>query len=138
MKKNRKFLILTLLLMSKFAFADVEKINNEQLKNLISKEIPLIDIRTPDEWLDTGVIKGSHLITFYDENGNFNSEEWLFKLQKIAGESDPLIIICRSGRRSHLVSKYLDEEISYAKIFDATEGMIAWKNANYGTVGPKL
>ena len=91
--------------MSKFAFADVEKINNEQLKNLISKAIPLIDIRTPDEWLDTGVIKGSHLITFYDENGNFNSKEWLFKLQKFVGEGDPLIIICRSGRRSNLVSK---------------------------------
>ncbi len=125
MQKNRIFLILTLLLMSKFAFADVEKINNEQLKNLISKAIPLIDIRTPDEWLDTGVIKGSHLITFYDENGNFNSEEWLFKLQKIAGESDPLIIICRSGRRSRIVSNLLDQEANYSYVYHETNGKLS-------------
>ena len=63
MKKLRILLILTSILFSKFSFADVEKINNEQLKNLIgSKAIPLIDIRTPKEWLETGVIKGSYLI----------------------------------------------------------------------------
>ena len=123
MKKLRIFLILTSILFPELSFADVEKINNEQLKNLIDKAIPLVDIRTPKEWLETGVIKGSHLITFFDENGNFNLDEWLPKLQKIVDKKDPFILICRSGRRSSLVAMFLDKELSYKEIFDATDGM---------------
>ena len=139
MKKLRILLILTSILFSKFSFADVEKINNEQLKNLIgSKAIPLIDIRTPKEWLETGVIKGSHLITFFDENGKFNLDEWLPKLEKIVDKKDPFILICRSGRRSSLVAMFLDKELSYEEVFDATDGMREWKKANNLTVHPKL
>ena len=139
MKKLRILLILTSILFSKFSFADVEKINNEQLKNLIgSKAIPLIDIRTPKEWLETGVIKGSHLITFFDENGKFNLDEWLPKLEKIVNKKDPFILICRSGRRSSLVAMFLDKEHSYKEILDATDGMREWKKANNLTIHPKL
>ena len=138
MKKLRIFLILISILLSELSFADVKKVDNEQLKNLIGKAIPLIDIRTPKEWLETGVIKGSYLITFFDENGKFNLDEWLPKLEKIVDKKDPFILICRSGRRSSLVAMFLDKEHSYKEILDATDGMREWKKANNLTIHPKL
>jgi rhodanese-related sulfurtransferase len=34
------------------------------------KNIKIIDIRTPAEWRETGIVKGSYTIIFFDEKGN--------------------------------------------------------------------
>ena len=108
------------------AFAAVKDANNQKILSLIQNGVPIIDIRTASEWNDTGVIKHSNLITFFDEKGNYNLEEWLSKLKKIAKEGDPVIIICRSGRRSGIVSKLLDEKIKYTSVYNASGGILSW------------
>jgi rhodanese-related sulfurtransferase len=118
-------------------FAEIHTIDTEKLKKLISDGIALIDIRTEQEWIDTGVIESSNLITFFDKNGNSNAEEWMSRLQKIATKTDPVIIICRSGRRSNIVANYLDKKKDYLTVYDATEGMKSWINAKNIIVKPK-
>ena len=49
------------------AGAVVIDIDNGELAKLVASGVPLIDIRTSPEWQQTGVVPGSHLLTFFDE-----------------------------------------------------------------------
>ena len=99
--------------------------------------VPLIDIRTEKEWYETGIIKDSMTLTFFDKEGNFDIKKWMTNLKKIANKNDPLIIICRSGRRSRIVANYLNLKAGYKTIFHATNGIISWKNAQKKTIIPQ-
>ena len=69
-----KLLALTLffLLNSTQLFAEIYEVNNEKIKILLECSVPLIDIRTEGEWHETGVIKSSHLLTFFNKDGKYN------------------------------------------------------------------
>ena len=98
--------------------------------------VPIIDIRRAEEWNDTGVIKQSNLLTFFDKQGNHNVNKWLPKLKNIVKESDPVIIICKSGKRSGIVSKFLDEQANFTNVYNASGGMLSWVGSKNKTVKP--
>jgi len=106
-------------------FADIHEVNNNKIIILMESGVPLIDIRTKREWYETGVIKKSNLLTFFDKNGNYDVKEWMSKLKKIASNKDPVIIICRSGRRSRIVANFLDQKEHYKTVYHATYGVIS-------------
>jgi rhodanese-related sulfurtransferase len=89
------------------ARAEVIDIDNAALARLAASGIPLIDVRTASEWEQTGIVPGSHLLTFFDERGKSDPAAWLQKAKAIAGPGDPLIVICRSGNRTRDVSRVL-------------------------------
>ena len=130
MIRNIIFITFGLTLFSQLTFADIQKVNTSNLKNLILDGVPIIDIRTPKEWIETGIIEGSHLITFFNKKGEVNLGQWLFEFDKIADKQKPFILICRSGRRTGVVSKYLDKNFDFFKIYDATDGINGWKKSN--------
>jgi len=117
-------------------FADIHEVNNNKIIILMESGVPLIDIRTKREWYETGVIKKSNLLTFFDKNGNYDVKEWMSKLKKIADKQDPVIIICRSGRRSRIVANLLDQKVFYSTVYHATDGIISWIDAKKITVKP--
>ena len=123
-----KLLALTLffLLNSSQLFAEIFEVNNEKIKMLLESSVPLIDIRTEGEWLETGVINSSHLMTFFDKDGNYDFTKWIIELGKIADENGPVIIICRTGRRSRIVSNMMIKENSEYIIYHATKGIKSW------------
>ena len=84
-------------------FAEIFEVNNEKIKMLMEIDVPLIDIRTEGEWYETGVINSSHLLTFFEKDGSYDFRKWMIKVADIANENGPVIIICRSGRRSRIV-----------------------------------
>jgi len=131
-----KLLTICLLLTASLANAEVKEINNEEIAKLIKNNVPIVDIRRPSEWSDTGVIAGSNLLTFFDEKGNYDAKKWLAKFKKSAKKGDPVIIICRSGRRSGIVAKFLDEQANYANVYNASGGIISWINSKNETVDP--
>ena len=106
-----------ILLFSTQLFAEINEVNNNKIKILMESGVPLIDIRTEKEWHETGVINQSKLLTFFDKDGNYNVKEWMSKLKKIASNKDPVIIICRSGRRSRIVANFLDEKKNIIQLF---------------------
>ena len=112
MKIKIKILSITLVafLFNPQLFADIHEVNNNKIIILMESGVPLIDIRTKREWYETGVIKKSNLLTFFDKDGNYDVKEWISKLKKIASNKDPVIIICRSGRRSRIVANFLDQK----------------------------
>ena len=133
--KTKIFTIIFLLFASQ-VFAEVKEVNNQEIMSLMQSGVPIIDIRRAEEWSDTGVIKQSNLLTFFDKYGKHNIDKWLPELKKIVKEGDPVIIICRSGKRSGIVSKFLDEQADFTSVYNASGGMLSWINSNNKTIKP--
>ena len=131
-----KLILIINVLVASFAFSDVIEIGNIELKSLLQKKIPLIDIRRKDEWKSTGIVENSILMTFFDKNGKANTNEWLKELNKIAKKNDPVILICRTGRRTGIISKFLSEKVGYRLIYDVTDGITDWIKKGNTVVNP--
>lgn len=106
-------------------FSDLD---NEALKAKIAAGVPVIDIRRPDEWKATGVIEGSHLITFFDQQGQANPG-FFEEMSKLAGAGDEVVLLCRSGQRSAVLSEYLAEKAGFTKVANVQNGIIDWIGA---------
>ena len=124
------------LLIVKFAFAEVIDVNNEEMIKLSNTNIPIVDVRRSAEWVQTGVIPNSILLTFFDEEGNYNFDEWFEKLQLEISVTDPIILICRSGKRSKVVANMMDEEFN-SIIYNSKSGINSWINKKFITVEPQ-
>ena len=133
-----KLLALTLffLLNSTQLFAKIYEVNNEKIKILLESSVPLIDIRTESEWHETGVISSSHLLTFFDKDGNYDFKKWTIEIGEIADENGPVIIMCRSGRRSRIVSNMMIKANSEYLVYHATNGIKSWIESSNKTVKP--
>ena len=136
MKVRLLVLILYFLLNSVQLFAEIYEVNNEKIKMLLENDVPLIDIRTEGEWYETGVINSSHLLTFFNKDGSYDFRKWMIELGEIANENGPVIIICRSGRRSRIVSNMIIKKNSEYLIYHATNGIKSWIESNNKTFKP--
>ncbi len=125
------------LLMTKFAFADVVDINNNQILELSNTNIPIVDVRSKTEWDQTGVIPNSILLTFFDKEGNYDLNEWYEKLLLEIDEGEPIILMCRSGNRSRIIADMMDKEFD-SVIYNAKRGIMSWINDKLITVKPAL
>ena len=110
-------------------------INNDEINKLINNNVPIVDIRTSDEWEQTGIIPNSVLLTFFKKDGSYNFETWYKKLGYLIDINKPFILICRSGRRTKLVSKMLNYH-SDMTIYNAENGINSWLKSNLNTVKP--
>ena len=124
------------LLIIKPAFADVVNINNEQIKELSKINIPIVDIRRSSEWTQTGVVPNSILLTFFDKNGKYNFDEWYANLRLKVNEGKPIILICRTGRRTKIIAEMMDRKLDKT-IYNAENGITSWIDAKLPTVKPK-
>ncbi len=133
-----KLLALTLFFLMKTPqlFAEIHEVNNEKIKILLESSVPLIDIRTEGEWHETGVINSSHLLTFFKKDGNYDFKKWMYEVGQIVDENGPIIIICRSGRRSRIVSNMIIKENSEYIIYHATNGIKSWIESSNKTIKP--
>jgi len=123
----RRLLIGSCLLLVAFAArAEVVDIDNAGLAKLAAAGVPVIDIRTRPEWEQTGIVPGSHLLTFFDERGQADPAAWLEKAKAIAKPGDPVVVICRSGNRTKAVSQFLSQRVGYAKVYNVRNGIVAW------------
>ena len=102
-------------------------------KDFLNKDIKIIDIRTPGEWRETGIIQGAHTIMFFDEKGKFNVEEFLAKLNKIVKKDEQFALICRTGSRTAEIAKFLSNEFGY-KVINLGGGMMKLKREGHQAV----
>lgn len=108
--------------------ADIVDIENAELASLSASGVPVIDVRTAPEWEETGIVPGSHLLTYFDERGNADPTKWLEKVKAIAKPGDPVVVICRSGNRTKAVSQFLSQQAGYVKVYNVKHGIRAWVN----------
>jgi len=120
-----KKLILSILTMQAILFADFQAIDAKEMLELHKNGAPIIDIRTPQEWKETGVIPGSTKIMFFDEKGNYNVEKFLTQLEKVAKTKDtPIILVCRTASRTKVVGKFLADDIGYKHTKELAGGIV--------------
>ena len=101
-------------------------LGNDALKAKLAAGTTLIDIRRPEEWKQTGVIAGSHLLTFFDRSGNPNPQ-FGAELQKlISGPNDEVVFICQTGQRSKLLSEYLSGQAGFTNVSNVQGGIAHW------------
>lgn len=105
--------------------APFKNASNEELEALLAKGTKIIDIRRPDEWKQTGVVKGSILLTAFDARGQILSD-FPKALSETVGKDEPFILICRTGSRTSAIALPLAEELGYRQIINATRGITSW------------
>lgn len=79
------------------------------------KDFLLVDVREPEELLDTGFIPGAVNIPVGKIKSDFNA----------LSKAGKLIIYCRSGRRSADVAHFLAEK-GFANVYNLEGGIIGW------------
>ena len=133
-----KFYIKTLcfLFSVKLAYAEVVNVNNEQILELSKKNVPIIDIRRSSEWEQTGVVPKSILLTFFDKNGKYNFEKWYSNLNLKVEQGKPIILICRTGRRTRIIAEMMDKKLGYM-VYNAKNGITSWIDAKLPTAKPE-
>ncbi len=121
-----KLAIIFFLLFSNIVFADIIDINNEELKKLIKKGIPIIDVRTKKEWVKTGIIKNSHLISMINDKGRYSLENWFNEFSKIKLKNNSTILICAVGGRSFYIAKILNDRKENITVYNLQKGILNW------------
>ena len=130
-------LIFTFLISTKLAFADIVNVNNSQIIELSNNNVPIIDVRRSSEWEQTGVIPNSILLTFFDDEGNYDYNEWYTKLLSEINTDKQIILICRSGKRSKAIAEMMNSKLDI-RIYNAKNGIISWLNEKLITVKPQI
>lgn len=112
------FLLFSLFVFSQENTQVYEVLSYDDFKNQISNDnVLLFDLRTMDEF-NSGHLKGSINIDFYEEK--------LFdKFFKKVNKSKPIYIYCRSGNRSKKSSEKL-KNLGFVKVFDLEGGYKNW------------
>ena len=103
--------ILSLLFLATTLMADYTAQPIDQ--KLLDSKIKIIDIRTPGEWVHTGIVKGSIPIMFFDERGNYNLEVFLDELNKNIKLGERFALICDTGSRTKILGMPLGQEMGY-------------------------
>jgi rhodanese-related sulfurtransferase len=99
-------------------------VNNQELQQLLRKGTTLVDIRRPEEWRQTGVIKGSKRMTFFTSRGGLDSN-FLPKFKKF-DKDKPIILICKTGNRTKIASNFIAKQLGYTKIYNVSNGIYGW------------
>jgi len=92
-------------------------------RQLIDSGTPIVDIRTPGEWKNTGLLKGAIPIMFFDERGGYDLQGFLNTLNAKVDTKKEFALICNSGNRTKILSTYLSEKLGY-KVIDLKGGML--------------
>jgi rhodanese-related sulfurtransferase len=112
------------------AIAEVIDIDNAEVERLVRSGVPIIDVRTAPEWEETGIVAGSHLLTYFDDKGRADLPAWLEKVKPVAKPGEPVIVICRSGNRSKTASQYLSQQAGYTTVYNVKNGIKGWQREN--------
>ncbi|QCT99870.1 rhodanese-like domain-containing protein [Campylobacter hyointestinalis subsp. hyointestinalis] len=102
---KKVLLILTVLCVQMVAKFETIEVDQNTIND---QNIQIIDVRTPAEWEQTGVLNGAILVTYRNSDGSINPNF----VNEVKSKIDPnkkVAVICRSGARSKAASTLLDE-----------------------------
>ena len=134
-----KRLLLILAILSLALQAEFKSVDAQTLQRMQAQGVPVIDIRTPGEWKERGVIPGAHLMMFFDEQGRPHVEEWLEGLGKLVKDKkSPFIIYCAHANRTKALGNWLSKKAGYQKVYELKGGIeYGWKDKGMKVEKPK-
>ena len=72
----------------------------------------------------------------YPSGGSY-FDEWYEKLRLEIDEGEPIILICRSGKRSKIIAEMMDKKFDNV-IYNAKSGITSWIDEKLITVKPQI
>jgi rhodanese-related sulfurtransferase len=100
-------------------------VDNAGLEQLLQRDVPLFDVRLPEEWQETGVVAGSQRLTFLDANGRV-APGFLQNLTSSVPKDQPIALICRTGNRTDVLARHLVEQMGYTQVYNVRDGIMGW------------
>jgi rhodanese-related sulfurtransferase len=130
----KKFLLIAGLL-SVSLFAEFKTIGVAEFEKLQAKGVPVIDIRTPGEWKETGIIKDAHKMMFFTPNGQPDLASWFFELgHLVKDKKEPIIIYCAHANRTKSLGEGLTQ-MGFENVYELKDGIEnGWIKAGKKTV----
>jgi rhodanese-related sulfurtransferase len=128
---NLKKIVFLLLILASSLFAELKQVLVTE--DFVHKNIKIIDIRTPAEWRETGIVNGAYTLMFFDEKGNYDVEKFIKNLNKIVKKDEEFALICRTGSRTLEVSKFLSSTFGY-RVINLVGGMMKLMQEGYKPV----
>jgi rhodanese-related sulfurtransferase len=115
--------ILLLMTLTIGLFAEFKTIGPDEFEKLKKEGVPVIDIRTASEWKETGIIEGSHKITFFNERGQPLLADWFFEVgHLVTDKKTPFIIYCAHASRSKSLGKGLIQ-MGFENVYELDGGI---------------
>ena len=133
-----KKILLTLAILSVALFAEFKSIDVPEFEKLQKEGLVVIDIRTPQEWKTTGIIKGAKKITFFSEQGQPLLADWFFEVgHLVKDKKTPFIVYCAHANRSKALGQGL-ESMGFEHVYELKGGIEnGWIKAGKKTVKEK-
>ncbi len=130
-----KKILLILSFLSVSLFADFKTVDVEAFAKLQAKGYPVIDIRTPGEWKQTGIIEGAHKMMFFTPSGQADVAGWFFELgHLVKDKKTPILLYCAHANRSKSLGKGL-VEMGFENVYELKGGIEnGWIKAGKKTV----
>lgn len=100
-------------------------INNDELKALLDQGVKIYDIRRPEEWKQTGIVSGSETLTFVSAGGRL-MPDFVPTFTKDVQTDQPVILICRTGNRTGVLSDLLVKQLGYTNVYNVKHGITRW------------
>ena len=80
----------------------------------------IVDIRLPSEWLEFGILEGSHLITYANLSGKVNPM-FISSIENIFKKDDEFYLMCATASRSKDAMKLLQKS-GFSKVKEIRGG----------------
>ena len=82
-------------------------------QEILDSALPIVDVRTPPEWKETGLLKGAIPIMFFNQEGKYDINAFLKKLTSKVDTTKPFAIICHTGSRTSIIAPWMSQELNY-------------------------
>ncbi len=128
------FYIACLCLVLPASAAEVRDVDINQLKELIASGVTVIDVRTPGEWKQTGLVENSIPIMFFDEKRKPRPIEWMNQASDYIQPEGEVALICRTGNRSKIIGNYLIRQHGFQNVYNVKGGIVSWMKDGNKTI----
>ena len=81
----------------------------------------IVDVRTPPEYSQVGHIPKTPLVVWPRDGEETSLEAFLREMRQVATPHEPLLLLCRSGSRSHYAAHLLTHN-GYTRAYNILEG----------------
>lgn len=103
--------------------------------DLVIKNDIIIDIRREAEFAETGIIKNSIKLTFFDDYGQYDLLSWIKEFKKhVTKKEQKFVLVCAHAQRTDMLGNYLLNELEYKNTSHLEGGISLWLRLNKETV----
>ena len=112
----------------------LKELTTEQLLDAQESGSVIIDIRSSNEWVGTGIIAGAETVTAFSADGKLHSDFRKKFFSLIKSKDTPIVLYCRSGNRSKRLGDALVNQGNYTNVSHLSKGIIGWQKDGENTI----